>query len=194
VKEVIVPPMRFKEYVFPNNPESCTLVCERSVGRHKYPNRPGEEMEDLDPDAMILSGNGEFIGVDAYEQWLKLFGVYESKGPGLMVHPIFPLKEMVFKKLETKVEPRPNYVAFSFEFWEHRPVRRVITKVTQGIPTSISSTTSQSVKTHKFKKGETLWGLAGRYYGDHTKATLLQTHNKIRDPRAIPVGLVVEIP
>lgn len=192
--DIIIPPMRFKDYIFPNNPETCQLICERSVGRHKYPERPGEEMEDLDPDAMILSGNGEFVGPFAYLEWQKLFAVYESKGPGLMVHPIYPLKEMIFKKLETKLEPRKFHVAFSFEFWEHRPLIPAITKVPPEKAGTSTSSSNTAKRTHKFKKGETLWALSKKYYGTHAKASFLQQHNKIRDPKKIPIGLVIEIP
>ena len=44
------------------------------------------------------------------------------------------------------------------------------------------------------KKGDILWNLARRYYGDPLKWTLIKEKNKIPDERTIPIGIVIYIP
>lgn len=49
-------------------------------------------------------------------------------------------------------------------------------------------------KTYKVKKGDTLRGIALRFYNDPAKYILIAEANEIRDPNLIKVGQVLEIP
>lgn len=48
-------------------------------------------------------------------------------------------------------------------------------------------------KTHTVLKGDTLWEIACRYYGDGTKWKALAEKNGVADPRKLPVGKVLEL-
>lgn len=50
------------------------------------------------------------------------------------------------------------------------------------------------VRTHKMKKGDTLWDLARKYYGNPYKWKKLADANKIKNVRRIPIGKVIKIP
>ena len=48
-------------------------------------------------------------------------------------------------------------------------------------------------KTYMVLKGDTLWEIACRYYGDGTKWKTLAEKNGVADPRKLPVGKVLEL-
>lgn len=54
--------------------------------------------------------------------------------------------------------------------------------------------TQETPKTVTVKKGDTLWGFAVKYYGDGTRWREIADKNKIKDPKRLPVGKVLEIP
>lgn len=138
-----LPPMRYKTFVWPNNPSSCSYTCDKAIVKHKYPELDAVELEDLDPDGAIISGSGEFFGFDAYNNWNKLNAVFRTNGPGEFYHPIFgDVIQASLKRLNATLEPRSNYVAYTFEFWEHKPpviVKQVITNSTNQPNNVISS-------------------------------------------------------
>lgn len=48
-------------------------------------------------------------------------------------------------------------------------------------------------KTYTVRKGDTLWEIACRYYGDGTKWKTLAEKNGVADPRKLPIGKVLEL-
>lgn len=48
-------------------------------------------------------------------------------------------------------------------------------------------------KTYTVLKGDTLWEIACRYYGDGTKWKALAEKNGVADPRKLPIGKVLEL-
>ena len=63
-------------------------------------------------------GEGEFVGADAYSQFGQLASVFYDSGPGLLVHPLWQAASAYFVALRLEREPRPDYVRYSFTFWE----------------------------------------------------------------------------
>ena len=53
---------------------------------------------------------------------------------------------------------------------------------------------ADAMTTHIMKDGDTLWGLAQKYYGDGTLYTILSKYNNISNPRTIPNGKKIMIP
>lgn len=49
-------------------------------------------------------------------------------------------------------------------------------------------------RVHIFRKGETCWELAGRYYGDSRKWPVIAKRNNIKNVRRIPIGFRAVIP
>ena len=55
-------------------------------------------------------------------------------------------------------------------------------------------TTTVAGKTHTIVKGDSLWDIAQKYYGDGNKYKLIMKANNISDPNALTVGQVLKIP
>lgn len=116
----ILPLMRFKGFIFPNNPRTCSYAVSRTYANHKYPELRGAELEDMDVDAAVITGEGEFSGDDAYVNWLELLNVFNQHGVGDFYHPIYiNISQALMTKLKCDMEPRSNYVSYSFEFVAH---------------------------------------------------------------------------
>ena len=79
-------PMRYKDYVWPHNPETYTISFKRQVAVAKVPfGRYG--MQDLGMSYRVMEGEGVFAGKGAYDEFKKLASVFYQGGPGLLIHP-----------------------------------------------------------------------------------------------------------
>lgn len=65
-----------------------------------------------------------------------------------------------------------------------------------GRQTNNSPAPKKTNKTHTIVSGDTLWGIAKRYYGDGSKYTKIVDANKdkVSDPNNVPIGTVLIIP
>ena len=72
-------PMRYKDYVWPHNPETYTISFKRQVAVAKVPfGRYG--MQDLGMSYRVMEGEGVFAGKGAYDEFKKLAsGTSEDK-------------------------------------------------------------------------------------------------------------------
>lgn len=62
-------------------------------------------------------------------------------------------------------------------------------------PSSVSSAQSDKVQQkYTVKSGDTLWGIAQKFYGDGSQYTKIVTANNIKNPSVIQVGTVLIIP
>ena len=108
--------MRYKDFTWEYNPATCTYSCQRTYVAHKYPELSGVELEDMDINEVVITGKGEFFGPNAYTNWMKLNAVYRTFGPGSFSHPVFvDVTQGLMTKLQAEMEPRDDYVAYSFE-------------------------------------------------------------------------------
>ena len=108
--------MRYKNFTWEYNPATCTYSCQRTYVAHKYPELSGVELEDMDINEVVITGDGEFFGPNAYTNWMRLNAVFRTFGPGPFSHPIFvDVNQGLMTKLQAKMEPRDDYVAYSFE-------------------------------------------------------------------------------
>lgn len=108
--------MRYKSFVWKYNPATCTYSCDRVYASHKYPGINGAELEDMGTGEVVITGDGEFFGSDAYSNWVKLNNEFEKSEPGIVSHPVFTnITRGLLTKLQAKLEPREDYVSFSFE-------------------------------------------------------------------------------
>lgn len=282
VMKQLLAPMRYKSFTWPNNPSECKYSVSKSYAEHKYPELAGVEIEDMDNKAIVLTGTGEFSGPDAYEQWKKLVSVFNEHGVGDFYHPIYPdISKGLMTELTSTLEPRQDYVAYTFTFichslipWVHTtlepggqqqvtpvegnseksvedpPNNRTIVvgdtvicngyayydsygsnphsaKMTNKVMTvthvnwkgshpihvgsigwmrlsdvTLGSTTggqsqqstNNSTQSYTVKKGDTLWAIAKRYYGDGSKYTKIATASGIKNPNLIYPGQVLTIP
>lgn len=197
-------PMRYKDYIWPHNPRVYTIDFERVMAQNKVPFGL-YHLQDLGRACRVMRGEGEFAGPDAYAQFGALANVFYSQGPGLLIHPLWQTANAHFVKLKLKQEPKPNYVSYTFTFWEDLDFYD--TQLTKkpglvSVPGSAGSETgadsdsgaafsNAGVLIHTVVKGDTLWGIARTYAT--TVEALTSLNPDIRNPNLILVGQEVRV-
>lgn len=188
-------PMRYKDYTWPHNPEVYTVERRRCLVAHQAPF--GQcVIQDLGGGYQVLRGEGVFAGANAYEQFQQLVTVFRESGAGLLVHPIWQTERAWFAALTLVEEPLPDYVRYSFEFWEDWGGYEVgLTEVDAGAsetPDVTAGTGWEEPDTYIVRKGDTLWGIAKRY--DVALTALIAANPQIKNPNLIYPGDRVNIP
>lgn len=171
--------MRFKDFIWPNNPYSYSLTTSRELATHRFPGR-GYCLEDMGKGIQVLTGEGEFYGAGAYETMGALLRVFEDGGAGILVHPVIRMKRALFQELELLQEPREDYVRYRFSFWE------------DGSGVEVLQQKSGSSGSHSVQAGESLWQIAERY--NTTVEELLNANHWIKNPNVLTAGKRVVIP
>ena len=182
--------MRYKTYTWPHNPETYEITWERKVGLHKIPF--GRYcMQDLGITCRVMRGEGVFAGAGAYQEFQKLANVFSRSGPGILSHPVWRAASAYFVKLELKEQPLPDYVRYSFEFWENGIADTGLTKVTSETAASATTAAAASAVYYVVRKGDTLWGIAKKY--GVNLAALIANNPQIKNPNLIYPGDKVKI-
>lgn len=188
-------PMRFKEYTWPHNPETYSVEFRRRVAALKIP-FGGYCLQDLGEVCRILKGQGTFAGSDAYQQFQSLAAVFYQEGSGLLVHPVWQTANAYFVSLKLEEQPLPDYVRYSFEFWEDRgKFDGKLTEIPAPSPNRPDNSAAEhpaSANTYIVRKGDTLWGIAKRYGVALT--ALISANPQIKNPNLIYPGNEVRIP
>lgn len=187
-------PMRFKEFTWPHNPEAYTVEYRRRVAVHQVP-FGGCVMQELGGSYRVLKGEGVFTGEDAYRRFKELAEVFQSEGPGLLVHPVWQTERAYFTSLEAVEEPLPDFVRYRFEFWEDRGGYDGGLKAAaapEGGASAPASASPGSARVHTVRRGDTLWAIA-RTYGVEL-AALIRANPQIKNPNLIHPGEAVRVP
>ena len=190
-------PMRYKEFTWPHNPEIYTVEYRRQMAAHKVPFGRCV-LQDLGYTYRVLKGEGVFTGNDAYRQFQELAAVFQESGPGLLVHPVWQAARAYFVELKVTEEPLPDYVRYSFTFWEDwNGYSGGLTAsddggALSGTGSRTAAAESAAAETYTVRKGDTLWGIAKRY--DVTLAALIAANPQIKNPNLIYPGDKVAIP
>ena len=201
---MILSPMRFKNFVWPHNPRVYSITYERKLAVHKIP-FGRHYLQSLGQTRRVLKGAGEFVGQGAYDKFKELASVFYEETPGMLVHPVWAATTAWFAGLELRQEPRQDYVAYSFEFWEVVPDSgtTALTAVTVGdretatggsaAPGGSSSGSAAAAQGewHTVVKGDTLWGLSRRY--GVSLSTIIALNPQISNPNLIFVDQKVRI-
>ncbi len=188
-------PMRYKNYIWPHNPRVYSIDYGKTLVVHKIPYGL-YRLQNLGRTNRIMAGEGEFVGEDAYSQFGMLANVFYEDTPGLLVHPLWQVSNAYFVSLRLEQEPRPDYVRYSFVFWEDYSqtgdlVLRV-TGSTGGTEGGTQSTAASSTpQYHRVVKGDTLWALAKTY--GLTLSELIALNPQIKNPNLIYVGDEVRV-
>lgn len=181
-------PMRYKGYTWPHNPQVYSIAYERTMAVNKVP-MGLYHLQDLGRTRRVMQGTGEFVGSDAYAQFGQLANVFYEEGHGLLIHPLWQAADAYFVALQLQQEPRPDYVRYSFTFWEAE--RMYSGKLTQ-VPTAGQTDTSVEGigeargTVHIVVKGESLWSIANAY--GTTVSQLIQCNPQIKNPNLIYPG------
>lgn len=188
---MLLAPMRYKNYIWPHNPATYSIIYERQIAMHKVPF--GQySMQDLGLGCRIMRGQGEFSGEGAYDEFKKLATIFYSSGPGLLIHPLWQISNAYFTALRLEQEPLPDYVRYSFTFQERFDGYSEELSILDGDASAGRMAEPARASSHTVAAGETLWGIAQRY-GVHLEA-LLEANPGIKNPNLIHVGEAVAIP
>lgn len=188
--------MRYKNYTWPHNPETFVVEYRRQMAAHKVP-MGSCVLQDLGVNCRILRGEGEFAGPGAYEEFKALAEVFRQEGPGMLVHPVWQTDRAYFVSLSVTEEPKPDYVRYSFAFWEDDSgYDGGLTKTSNGQQAGSGGASSASqtaaARTYTVKRGDTLWGIARRY--GVTLLSLIAANPQIKNPNRIYPGNEVKLP
>ena len=200
---MILSPMRFKSFVWPHNPRVYSITLERKIAVHKIP-FGRHYLQNLGQTRRVMKGEGEFAGERAYETFRELGTLFYEETPGVLVHPLWMTTTAWFARLELRQEPRRDYVAYSFEFWEVMPDSDTtgLTSVTvnSGGTAADSGTAGGAAANgaaaapgewYTVMKGDTLWELSRRYGTSLDR--IVSLNPDIRNPNLIYVGQRVRI-
>lgn len=191
-------PMRYKDFTWPHNPEIYSVEYRRQVAAHKVPFGRCV-LQDLGCTYRVLRGEGVFVGENAYRQFRELAEVFQESGPGLLVHPVWQAEQVYFVELRVEERPLPDYVRYSFTFWEDwSGYSGGLTENDDGgtAPWTDGWTGNDAEETggtfYTVRKGDTLWGIAKQY--DVTLASLIAANPQIKNPNLIYPGDRVRLP
>lgn len=186
-------PMQYKGYVWPHNPRIYTIRYERKVAVHKIP-FGRYAMQDLGLTRRVMTGEGEFYGPGAYDEFKKLATVFYQSGPGALIHPVWQSAKAYFVDLALAQEPRKDYVRYTFTFWEDFEgySQSLTAKTAVGTATTTTTTTAAaSGQYHTVVQGETLWAIAQTY--GSTLGRLMVLNPQIKNPNVITPGQRVRV-
>lgn len=189
---MILSPMRYKGYAWPHNPRVYSIDYRRTVAEHRNPFN-GYQLQDLGASHRVMAGEGEFVGKGAYEEFQKLASVFYDRGPGLLVHPLWQAANAYFVSLRLEQAPRPDYVRYSFEFWEENSLYSglAVRAAESSQSGGVGGSSSGQAAYHRVVKGDTLWALA-RQYGVKL-SELIALNPQIKNPNLIRVGERVRV-
>ena len=188
-------PMRFKDYPWPHNPEVCAVERRRRLAVHPVP-FGNCVIQDLGSTYRVLRGEGEFVGQGAYEEFRRLSDVFQEGGAGILVHPVWKTERALFAALTVEEEPLPDYVRYSFEFWEDwdgytAALTEVEVEITE-VETAETLSEKRESAVYTVRNGDTLWGIAKRYGVALT--AVIAANPQIKNPNLIYPGDEVVIP
>ena len=192
--------MRFKSFVWPHNPRTYTITFERKMALHKVP-FGRHHLQSLGQTRRVLRGEGEFVGEQAYETFKQLANIFYEETPGTLIHPVWMTTTAWFVSLDVLQEPRPDYVRYSFEFWEVVGDENPFLQQTgvqngasggtvSGVGQAAAGTVTEQIW-HTVALGETIWGLSVQY--GVTAESVVELNPSIQNPNLIYPGQRVRI-
>lgn len=183
--------MRFKDFIWPHNPRIYSITYERIMATNKVPFGK-YHLQDMGRTRRVMRGEGEFVGETAHNQFGLLANTFYNGGYGVLIHPLWQVADAYLVDLKLEQVPRPDYIKYSFTFWEAADsYNEFVTLVSTSSTDTVTSGSSGQTSTHTVVKGDTLWGIS-RSYG-MTLANLISLNPQIKNPNLIYVGELVNL-
>ena len=181
-------PMRYRDYIWPNNPKIYSISFTRKIAVQKIPFGRCVT-QDLGMSCRTMEGEGEFVGEGAYDEFRKLATVFYRNGPGTLVHPVWQTTQAYFTSLELVQAPLPDYVRYRFAFMEANENPAVLKELKD--PAARKSVVREA-RYIMVTAGDTLWAIARRN-GIPLRA-LIKANPGIKNPNLIFPGEKVKLP
>ena len=179
--------MRYKNYTWPHNPRVYTIDYQRVMAENKVPYGL-YHLQDLGRTCRVMRGEGEFSGPKAYAQFGALANVFYDPGPGQLIHPLWQAAKVHFVELSLKQEPRPNYVSYTFTFWEDLEYYDSTLGKEEEHKESDEGNGSSI---YTVVKGDSLWAIAKKY--GVSLEQILRLNPQIKNPSLIHPGQEVRL-
>ena len=138
-------PMRFKGVSWRHNPRELTFVCEKQV-RELHSPFGGSQLQNTGRKCIKIKGRGELYGADCLQQFEELLRLFKSGGSGVLAIPHLSPVRAVFESLTLEGDPKPDLLAYRFEFREEKPADDGITP-----------------REYTAAQGETMWDVSYRF-------------------------------
>lgn len=109
--------MSYKGFVFPVNPKNIRIRHDRKVSRGAVP-YGSDAVSDMGAAARVISGEGEFFGENAVNDFMALKAAADSGGAGMLYIPSQKPICAVLSRLDMLCEDSEGIVKYSFTFVE----------------------------------------------------------------------------
>lgn len=194
--------------------ETVTLINEGEVNIIRKPGLSDIEFELLLPNKLYPFAvyNGGFQPASYYLERIEKL-IVEKQPAQFIVNRFLPNGELLFDTNMTvtvegyTIEEDAEDLGFDVrvtltlkQYREYGTKKLIIQKAaTATTPAKVSTEKPRSTagketpNTYTFKAGDTLWGIAKKYLGNGSKASQLQTLNKIANPNTIQIGTVIKL-
>ena len=117
--------LKFKDFTFPENPETMSIQFVRPVLFERKTDGT-VEFYVLGPGCRTLTGSGAFFGPLAYTRFITLSNMVYDSEPGTLELPILQDWSAYLTQVEATQTPTENYVAYRFTFREADAKGRVM--------------------------------------------------------------------
>lgn len=168
--------MKFKNYVWPHNPFSIDISVKRNLKEAIIPFK-GSLIQDFGREKRIVSGAGQFFGSDCLTQFESLFDIFKQGGSGYLAIPGISPFLAIFKELQLVGDYLPNFVNYTFEFWEDLSLNVITSNVENTFYTVL--------------QGDSLWNISAKF--NISIENLLALNSNIKNLNMLSVGQKVRL-
>ena len=109
--------MRYKDYVFPQNPARLEIAVENQLAGAHCPGY-GPVYQALGPARRIITGEGDFFGPGAEEDYRALERLFFEEGPGMLFLPTMVPVRAYFTRLSYLGQGDGAIIRYGFQFVE----------------------------------------------------------------------------
>lgn len=167
-------PMKFKSFLWRNNPTELTVRFARNVRETALP-FAGSVSRDLGAARRRVTGKGFFVGEDCLAQFEALQGCFDSGGSGMLQLPGQKPFPAMLEELRLVGVAGENVVQYAFSFLEGE-----------------SGGNGAGRRIYPAQAGESLWDVAYRFGRD--MEALVAANPQIRTIGALEEGEKVNLP